>query len=272
MPQDLLVQAQEFATSDKALSLLMSVLGGIAILIIGWIVSKWAGSMVKKLGRSNEWDETLVNFFARMTSVLIIVFTVLAVLGQFGVETASIIGVLAAASLAVGMALQGTLSNFAAGIMLLVFRPFQVGEFVEIAGESGTIEDLGLFATEMTPVSGEYTVIPNGKIWGAIITNYSRNSTRRITLDIGIDYGDDHKQAREVALKIARANSKVHEDPAPVVNMTSLGDSAVVMTLVCWVDTPDYRSTAWELTESVKESYDEEGLNFPYPQRDVHNV
>jgi small conductance mechanosensitive channel len=248
----------------------LEVLGGIIILIVGWVVAKWAGSLVKKQGTKREWDETLLNFFSRAVTVLIMVFTVVAVLNQFGVETASIIGVLAAASLAVGLALQGTLSNFASGIMLLLFRPFQVGDFVEIGGQTGTVADLGIFATELTPLSGEYTYIPNGKIWGEVITNFTRNSTRRMKLDVGIAYDDDHELAREVMLRVARDTGKVLEDPEPFVAMTSHGDSAIVMSLYCWTNTPDYYPTIRQLTEEFKEAFDQEGLNFPFPQRDVH--
>lgn len=248
----------------------MDVIGGILILVIGWIIAIWAKKLVHKWGDGSKIDDTLVNFMARAVRIAILIFVVIAVLSKFGIETASIIGVLAAASLAIGLALQGTLSNFAAGIMLLIFRPFQIGDYVEIAGETGTVVDLGIFATEMKPPSGEFTLIPNAKIWGEVITNYSRNSIRRMRLDIGIDYADDHKKAREVALRVARATGNVLEDPEPHVEMTAHGDSAIVMTLFAWTETASYWPTVWETTESIKEAFDAEGLSFPFPQRDVH--
>lgn len=248
----------------------LNVIGGIVLLIVGWVVAGWSAKFVKNWGRKSRLDDTLANFFARAVKVLIIIFVVIAVLNQFGVETASIIGVLAAASLAIGLALQGTLSNFAAGIMLLLFRPFNVGDFVEIAGETGTVEDLGIFATQLKPVSGEFTYVPNGKIWGEIITNFSRNSTRRIALDVGIAYDDDHRKAREVILRVVEETGRANAEPAPFVGMTAHGDSAIVMTLYCWTATPDYFPLQRELKEKIKEAFDAEGLNFPFPQRDVH--
>lgn len=248
------------------------VLGALAILVVGWIVAAWAGSAIRKWSsRSEHVDSTLGAFLSRLARVAIIIFTMLAVLAKFGVETTSIVGVLAAASLAVGMAMQGTLSNFAAGIMLLVFRPFSVDDFVNVAGESGTVVELGIFATELKPLSGEFTLIPNSKIWGETITNFSRNSVRRIALPIGIAYDDDHEQARTLLLEIAKNHPMVLNDPAaPAVVMSELGDSAVVMKLLCWVKTPDFVPATGELRELTKERFDAEGLNFPFPQRDVH--
>lgn len=249
----------------------MKVLGAILILIVGWMVAGFVARGVRKgLERSGKIDGVIVKFAATTARTLVLIFTLIAVLSKFGVETASIVGVFAAASLAIGLALQGTLSNFAAGIMILLFRPFGDGDTVELNGIIGGIQNVGIFATELKPASGEFVLIPNSQIWGSTIKNFTRNGTRRITWEIGIGYGDDHRKASELMLQLCAADDRILKDPEPYTAMRSLGDNAVVVTLYCFTSAGDWWATQNDLLQGIKETFDKEGVSFPYPQRDVH--
>jgi len=188
-----------------------------------------------------------------------------AVLGIFGIEATSIVAVLGAASLAIGLALQGTLSDLAAGVMLVVFRPYKLGQFVDIGGTSGTVRDLNLFTTELVTPDNVQIIVPNGQAWGAIITNYSAHDTRRVDLVFGIDYDDDAGKAMEIIERTASADSRVLADPAPWVRVTNLGDSSVDLTARIWCRAEDYWELKFELTRRVKEAFDAGGISIPYP-------
>lgn len=249
----------------------MKVLGAILILIIGWMIAGFVARGVRKgLEKSGKIDGIVVKFAATTARTLVLIFTLIAVLSKFGVETASIVGVFAAASLAIGLALQGTLSNFAAGIMILLFRPFGDGDTVELNGIIGGVQSVGIFATELKPASGEFVLIPNSQIWGSTIKNFTRNGTRRISWEIGIGYGDDHRKASELMLQLCAADERILKDPEPYTAMRNLGDNAVVVTLYCWTEAGDWWGTQNDLLQSIKETFDKEGVSFPFPQRDVH--
>jgi small conductance mechanosensitive channel len=200
----------------------------------------------------------------------VIVFTVLAVLDQFGVETTSFIAVLAAAGLAIGLAFQGTLSNIAAGIMLLIFRPFKVGQFIDAAGVSGTVESITLFMTELNTADNVHIIIPNAQLWGAAVKNFSHNSTRRVDIDVGIGYGDDIAIAFQVLKDLVTSDDRVSADPEPSVVVTGLGDSAVNLQVRAWCAASDYWPLRFDLTRQVKESLDKAGISIPFPQRSIH--
>lgn len=249
----------------------LDVLGAIAILVVGWIAAGWAKSATAKaLGKVKAVDEMLTSFFASMAKYVVLAFTVVAMLNRFGVETTSFVAVIGAAGLAIGLALQGTLSNVAAGVMLLMFRPYKVGDFIEGAGLSGTVKASGLFTTEMATGDNIHIVVPNSQLWGAAIHNYSHHAKRRVDLTIGIGYGDDIDKAMDVIRQICAADERIHKDPDTFVEVANLGADAVELVLRVWTDTSNYWPVKFALTKAIKQTFDKEGLSFPYPQRDVH--
>jgi small conductance mechanosensitive channel len=251
----------------------LSVVGAIVILIVGWTAAGWlAASLDRTLARTGKVDSTLRGFFKSLTRYAIIIFTILAVLNQFGVETTSFIAVLGAAGLAVGFALQGTLSNVAAGVMLLLFRPFKVGDFIEIGGVAGSVVQLSIFVTEMKTGDNVQIIVPNAQIWGSVIHNFSAHDTRRIDLVIGIGYGDDIGQAMTAINTVIAADRRTHADPAPMIAVGELGDNSVNLVVRVWCAASEYWPLKFDLTRAIKEKFDAEGISIPYPQRDLHIV
>lgn len=250
-----------------------SVLGAIIILIIGFWLSGVANRVLKKaLRKTGKIDETIVLFLGSVAKYLVIIFTLLAVLDQFGVETTSVIALLGAAGLAVGLAMQGTLSNIAAGMMLLFFRPFRVGQFVEAGSISGTVKSIGLFTTHLDTPDGIRIIVPNGQTWGSAITNYNHNKTRRMQIDVGIAYHDDIGKAIKVAEKVLKGDKRIKDDPAPQVVVGALGDNSVNLIVRGWSSTDDFWGAKFDLTRAVKEAFDKEGIEIPFPQRVVHKA
>jgi len=246
------------------------IVGALVTLIIGlWIVGKISGGIRKAMGKSN-MDEMLAKFLAGIIGMALKIVLFITVLGMVGVETTGFAAILAAAGFAVGMALSGTLGNFAAGVMLLLFRPFKTGDFVEAGGHAGVIEEITLFMTQMRTGDNKQILIPNGSITGGSITNYSAKPTRRVDLVIGIGYDDDIKKAHDVLNKILGEKDYVLKDPAWTVAVSELGDNSVNFVVRPWVKSADYWSAYFDLTETIKLTFDAEGISFPYPQRDVH--
>ena len=251
----------------------LNVVGAIAILIVGLIIAGWAARAVDRgLARSSRVDDTLRGFFSSFAKYFIIVFTVLAVLAQFGVQTASLIAVFGAAGLAIGLALQGTLSNLAAGVMLLLFRPFKIGDYIEAAGLSGTVKTITLFVTDMAPPDNVQVVVPNGELWGASIHNYSFHDTRRVDLTLGIGYEANIADAKAAILDEVGKDARAHADPAPMVAVLGLGESSVDLVVRVWCAAGDYWSLKFDLTEALKNRLDREGISIPFPQRTVHMI
>ena len=245
----------------------LSVIGAIFILIVGWTVSRLLGRWVRSLlKRTHRIDPTVVGFFSVFVRYAVLVVVVIMVLGQFGDQTASIITALGAAGLAIGLALQGTLQNIAAGIMLLVLRPFRVGEYIDADGISGTIKEIGLFATELQTLDGLYRMAPNSQLWNVPVTNYSRLPERRHDLVIGIGYDDDIEKAQSVLLDLAKADERVLRDPEPWAYVSELGDSAVAVTLRYWTKSADWWVTSREITKAGKLAFDAHGISIPFPQ------
>ncbi|HEY9080215.1 mechanosensitive ion channel family protein [Magnetovibrio sp.] len=272
-PEQISQQLQEII--DQVISVIttygLNVLGAIAILVVGWTIAGWAkGAMAKTLGRIKAVDAMLTSFFSSLVKYVILAFTVVAVLNRFGVETTSFVAVIGAAGLAIGLALQGTLSNVAAGVMLLLFRPFKVGDFIEGAGLSGTIKEAGLFTTKMATGDNIHIVVPNSQLWGAAIRNFSHHPTRRVDMTVGIGYGDDIDKAMDVIKRIASEDERIHADPAPFVEVANLGDNAVELVVRVWTNNGDYWGVKFAMTKAIKQTFDKEGISFPYPQRDVH--
>ncbi|GAB4349521.1 MAG: mechanosensitive ion channel [Oricola sp.] len=250
-----------------------SVAGAIVILIAGVIVAgmarRWTYSALKRLPDS---DETLNLFLAKAARYTVLVLVLVMVLTQFGVQTASIIAALGAAGIAIGLALQGTLQNIAAGIMLLFLRPFQVGDFVETASATGVVKEIGLFATEFETLDGLYLLAPNSAVWGSPVTNYSRLPRRRFDLVVGIDYKDDIDKAFAAFEALAKEHDKVLADPEPFIYVSNLGDNSVEVTCRVWIATADWWTVSRELTKLAKQRFDAAGLSIPFPQRDVHLI
>tara|TARA_R100001143_G_C3361215_1_gene136157 strand:- start:12902 stop:13729 length:828 start_codon:yes stop_codon:yes gene_type:complete len=249
----------------------LSVLGAIVILITGYIIAGWAArKVIKKARKSEKLDDTLTPILGQTTRAFILIITILAVLNQFGVETASIIAVLGASALAVGLALQGTLSNVAAGVMLLVLRPFKVGDVVSIGQTMGVVDEIGLFTTEMHSFDNIGISMPNSKVWGNEIQNYNRFDTRRVDMVFGIGYGDDMDKAINIIKEILDEDERILKDPEPLIAIGNLGDSSVDIRVRPWTERSNVWPLRYDLTKKVKERFDENDISIPFPQRDVH--
>ncbi len=242
----------------------------LAIFIIGRIVVGIVSSMINKVMLKREMDETLVKFLCSIIRWVLLLFVVIAALSQLGIDTTSLIALLGAAGLAIGLALQSSLSNFAAGVMLIVFRPFTKGDFVEAAGASGVVDSISIFTTTMTTPDNKEVIIPNGSILSNNITNYSARPTRRVDMVFGISYDDDLRVAKKLLQEIIAADDRVLAEPEPVVVLGELADSSVNFLVRPWVNAADYWGVMWDTTEAVKLKFDEAGLSIPYPQMDVH--
>ncbi|MFQ5719530.1 MAG: mechanosensitive ion channel family protein [Acidobacteriota bacterium] len=256
--------------TDLVLTWGLKILGAVAVLVIGRIAGGMARSSVRKILQRTHVDTTLVPFCASMAYYLVMIFVLVAVLGLFGIPTASIIAVMGAAGLAVGLALQGTLSNFGAGVMLLLFRPIRAGDFVEAAGVAGSVMEIGLFATVLNTGDNVRITLPNATIFGQTIKNYSANDTRRIDLTVGIGYDDSIATAMETISAVMAGDRRILADPAPVVAVGELADSSVNLVVRPWCRKEDYWGVRWDLTRAFKERLEAAGCSIPYPQQDVH--
>lgn len=248
----------------------LRVVGALAVLVVGRMVAGYVRRAVRKVLERGDMDPTLVPFLSSLAYYLTITFVVIAVLGLFGIPTASLIAVLGAAGLAVGLALQGTLSNFASGVMLLVFRPFRVGDFIEAAGVSGTVESIALFATTMNTSDNVRIILSNSEVYSSTIKNFSANDTRRIDLVMGVSYDDDLSTAAETMERVVKSDSRVLSDPAPRIAVSELADSSVNFVVRPWCKREDYWPVRFDLTRALKEELEKAGCSIPFPQRDVH--
>lgn len=261
----LLEQARTYLLSGG-----VSLLSAVLILIAGWIVSSWlSGWMRRVLARSDRFDETLKPITVSLVRYTVLIITLVAVLNRFGVQTTSLIAVIGAAGLAIGLAMQGTLSNVAAGAMLLMLRPFRAGDYVEVGGQGGTVREIGLFTTVLTTPDLIYISVPNSQIFNGTIVNYSREPTRRVNFTVGIDYADDIDKAQAIVLALMEKDGRIHKDPAPMVPVGALGASSVDLIVRCWVANPDYWAVLFDLQKSIKQALDAGGITIPFPQRVV---
>ena len=246
------------------------VLGVLLALFFAWVIAGWTERGVRAGLENRNFDATLTRFFAKLTRYLILIGAVLGCLGVFGIQTASFAAVLAAAGFAVGMAFQGTLGNFAAGIMLLAFRPFKVGDYVEVNGETGTCEHIDLFTCEFRTLDNKKLIIPNGAVFGSTITNYTGYEIRRADISVGAEYSADIDATRAVLEKAAASVPGMIQEPAPQVFLKGLGDSSVDWQVRIWCKTEDFWDV-WQATvRACKVSLDEAGIGIPFPQQDVH--
>ncbi|MBI1179675.1 MAG: mechanosensitive ion channel [Alphaproteobacteria bacterium] len=246
-------------------------IAALLILIVGWIIARWASREVKALAhRSGRIDESLSPVLGTVVRYAILILIVVAALGQLGVQTTSVLAALGAAGLAIGLALQGTLSNIAAGMMLLWLRPFGIGNFIETSDVAGTVEAMSLFHTQLRTWDGIYKFVPNSQLWNVALTNYSRNPTRLILLEFGISYEDDIAEGRRVLTETAAKHPGVLKDPPPAVVPLSLGDSAVVLQVRAWAQTSNFWNVRWDLTQFGKRDLKAAGITIPFPQRVLH--
>lgn len=247
--------------------------GAVAVLVIGIILarllSRWAD---RALTSNTRIEPTVAKFLSNIIKYALWVLVGITVLTQFGVQTTSIIAALGGLALAVGLALQGTLSNVAAGVMILIQRPFRVGEAITAGTVTGVVQAIGLFTTEILQYDGLYVMVPNNELWNKPIVNFSRMPTRRFELLIGIGYDDSIEQARKELLGLAHADQRVLAEPAPVVFVSALADSAVNIGMRVWCKTEDYLGLSWSLTEAAKARFDEVGISIPFPQREVRTL
>lgn len=259
------VMLQNYATEYG-----IKLIGAVAILVIGLWLAKLVAKSFNKALIKREVDPTLIKFFTAIVRVILIIFVILAAISQVGIETTSLVAIIGAAGLAVGFALQGSLSNFASGVMLIIFRPIKVGDYIEGGGMSGTVEEIGIFVTVLNSPDNRVIFVPNSKLTGDNIVNYSMKDTRRVDLTFGIGYSDDIDKAKKAIGEVLNGNSKILSDPAPNVKLHELADSSVNFIVRPWVNSADYWSVYWELTEVIKKKFDEENIEIPFPQRDVH--
>ena len=275
MEEETTMPTQEFmdwlipTVSEMGLDLVAALL----VLFIGFWIAGRARNWVKKaLDKLPNFDDTLTTFLASLVRYLVMIITLLAVLNQFGVETTSFIALLGAAGLAVGLALQGTLSNVAAGVMLLIFRPFKLEQFVEVAGHAGTVKYLSLFTTELATPDNVQIIIPNASVWGNSVKNYSAHPTRRCDITMGISYASDINKAMKVLEDVWSKDDRVLKDPEAFQGVVNLGDSSVDIVIRLWVRGENYWPTKFDLTKAFKEAFDANGIDIPFPTRTVHNV
>jgi len=248
----------------------LKVVFAIIVLIVGRWVARLFSKLIQRVMKKQEIDETLRSFIGNMTYYALLTFVVLAALGQLGIQTTSFIAVIGAAGLAIGLALQGSLANFASGFLMIMFRPFKVGDLIEGAGVMGTVESLQIFTTQLRTPDNKKIIIPNASLTGDNIINWSATGTRRVDMVFGIGYEDDIDKAKALIHEILSADDRVLEDPAPLVALSELADSSVNFVARPWVKSGDYWSVFFDTTEAVKKRFDAEGISIPYPQSDVH--
>ena len=248
----------------------LKVIGAIVFLIVGRIIAGVARSLVRKVLRRRKVDDTVSAFIGTLIYAVVIIAVLLAALGNFGVQTGSFVAVLAAAGFAIGFALQGSLSNFASGVMIIAFRPYKAGDFVEAAGVAGVVQEVHLFNTIIHTPDNIKVIVPNSKISGDVIKNVTGNDTRRVDMVIGISYGSPIGKATEIAMDVMKQHELVLDDPEPRVAVAELADSSVNLVVRPWVNTADYWTVRFDVTHKIKEAFDANGIEIPFPQRVVH--
>jgi small conductance mechanosensitive channel len=251
-------------------SFLLNLMIALAIFIVGRWIAKAVSGMIKRLMKRHEVDPTLVNFLGNLIYAALLAVVILAAVGRLGIETTSMLAIFGAAGLAVGLALKDSLSNFAAGVMLILFRPFKQGDFVEVGGVSGTVAAIRIFSTQLNTGDNKAVTIPNGNIVNGTITNYTANDTRRIDMIIGVGYDDDLKKARQVIDQVCANHALILKDPATKIFVLDLAESSVNFAVRPWVNTDDYWGVRSDVLEQCKAGLEAAGCTIPYPQRDIH--
>ena len=248
----------------------INLLIALAIFYFGKMVIRLVVRGLRKVMRRQEVEKTLETFVCNLVSMVLLVVVIIAAIGQLGIETTSFIAIFGAAGLAVGLALQGSLSNFAAGVLIVLFRPYKVGDFVEAAGISGVVEQVQILTTVLKTGDNKQIIVPNGQIMDSIITNYSANDKRRVDMVVGVSYDDDLDKVRSTIEELVAADERILPEPACTIAVSALADSSVNFVVRPWVNTADYWGVMFDLTEAIKKRFDKEGISFPFPQQDVH--
>ena len=248
----------------------IALITALVIFYVGRIVVRLITKGIRRVMEARQVDLTLVSFISNLVNMILMVVVVIAAVGALGVQTTSFIAILGAAGLAVGLALQGSLSNFASGVLIIIFRPYKVGDWIEGAGIAGAVQDVQILTTILKTGDNKQIIVPNSQIMGGIITNYSANDTRRVDMVIGVSYEDDLDKVRSTLNELIAAEERILDDPAPTVAVSELGDSSVNFVVRPWVNTADYWGVMFDLTEAIKKRFDKEGISFPFPQQDVH--
>jgi small conductance mechanosensitive channel len=248
----------------------LKLIAAIVVFFVGkWLARKISNLLKRGLERADT-DPTLVGFVGNISYFGLLTMVVIAAVGQLGVQTTSFIAVLGAAGLAIGLALQGSLANFAAGVLMIIFRPFKAGDYIEAAGTAGSVEEVQLFTTTLKTPDNKTVIIPNAQVTSGTITNYSARDTRRLDLVFGVGYGDDLDKVKRVIQEVLGEEERLLEDPAPLVGVLNLGESSVDFAVRPWVNSSDYWPVFFDLQEKMKKRFDQEGISIPFPQRDVH--
>jgi len=248
----------------------IKILAAVVIFIVGRWISKGFSRLTRRVMKKRNLDLTLVTFGSNLVYFLLLAFFIIAALGQLGIQTASFVAIIGAAGLAVGLALQGSLANFAAGFLLIIFRPFKVGDYIEGAGMAGTVEEIQIFTTIMKSPDNKTIIVPNAKLTGDNIVNWSAKGTRRVDMVMGIGYDDDIDKARRIMEEVINNDTRILKEPAYKIAVVELADSSVNFVVRPWVNASDYWDVHFDLTETFKKRFDAEGISIPYPQRDVH--
>ncbi len=255
---------------QMAYPFVLKIAAALAILIIGRIVIGIIVSVIRGVFSRSNTDSTLAKFVLSLTKIALLALLFIVTLGALGIQTASFVAVIGAAGLAVGFALQGSLSNFASGVMLITFRPFKTGDYIVAGGSAGVVDSIQIFSTHLNTPDNVKVIVPNSAIMSSTIENYSANDKRRVDMVFGIGYGDDIKKAKNVLERLVAEDSRVLKEPAPAVAVAELADSSVNFVVRPWVATGDYWGFKFDFTRAVKEAFDAEGISIPFPQQDVH--
>ncbi|MDH5620896.1 MAG: mechanosensitive ion channel [Gammaproteobacteria bacterium] len=242
----------------------------LAIFLVGKFIIRLVVTAITKVMSAQDIDRTLMTFVCNLVRISLLVVVVIAAIGALGVETTSFIAIFGAAGLAVGLALQGSLSNFASGVLIVLFRPYRVGDFIEAAGIAGVVEQVQILTTVLKTGDNKQIIVPNSQIMNSIITNYSANDTRRIDMVVGVSYGDDLDKVRKTIEELVAADDRILNEPATTIGVSELAESSVNFVVRPWVSTADYWNVRFDLTEAIKKRFDLEGISIPFPQRDIH--
>jgi len=248
----------------------LKVVIAIVIFYVGRMVARMVTRFLRRVMESQEVDKILESFVCNLVYWALMLFVIIAAINQVGVQTTSLIAVMGAAGLAVGLALQGSLANFAAGVLIVMFRPYRVGDYVEAAGIAGTVLQVQILTTILKTPDNKQIVVPNGQIMGSIITNYSANDTRRVDMVVGVSYSDDLDKVHKVLRELVDADERVLKEPECVIAVCELADSKVNFVVQPWTATAEYWNVKFDLTEKIKKRFDQEGISIPFPQQDVH--
>jgi len=247
-----------------------NIVAALVILVVGYLAAKFLTRVFRKVLLKSKLEPTLVSFLGNLVSAILLTFVVLATLGRLGVDTTSFAAVLAAAGLAIGFALQGSLANFAAGVMIIALRPFKVDDVIDVSGTEAIVQDINIFATQLLTKDNRTLIVPNAQLTENVITNYTMQPTRRVDMVFGVGYDDDIRKAKGLLERILNDHPKVLAEPAPQVAVSELADSSVNFVARPWCDTDDYFDVLFDITEQVKLTFDAEGISIPFPQQDVH--